>query len=121
MSRVDPPGAKPVSLVAEHLWHTRELPGQTVPDTDSPRKPITGKKFPGHWPGTALHNVDKKAKTADGVYVRGRNKTMKTKICNLDYTAAERADKECDEYPWDIVRTTTIPTRRAGTSPPGPC
>ncbi|MBE1592345.1 LamG domain-containing protein [Nonomuraea angiospora] len=107
MSRVDPPGAKAVSLVAEHLWHTRELPDQTVPDettTDSPRKPITGKKFPGHWPGTALHNVDKKAKTADGVYVRGRNKTMKTKICNLDYTAAERAGKECDEYPFNNTK-----------------
>ncbi|MEV4246649.1 hypothetical protein AB0J63_24895 [Streptosporangium canum] len=35
--------------------------------------------------------MDKKAKTNDGVYIRGCNTTMKTKICNLDFTAAQAA------------------------------
>ncbi len=36
--------------------------------------------------------------------MRGRSKTMKTKICNRVYTAAERVGKECDEYPFNNTK-----------------
>ncbi|WP_203863689.1 DNRLRE domain-containing protein [Planobispora rosea] len=107
ISAVDQPGRKPVSLVAEHLWHTREHPDDTWPEettTDNPRKPITGKYFPGHWGRNPLHFLGKRVKTDDGVSARGRNKTMKDRICNLDFTAAQKAGKQCDEYPFNTAQ-----------------
>ncbi|TKK87590.1 hypothetical protein FDA94_17350 [Herbidospora galbida] len=68
--------------------------------------------------------MGKYVKTSDDVYARGRNKSMKDRICERDFTAAERMGEECDEYPFSTAQegrageeTMAIRAPRSGISP----
>nr|WP_281178465.1 DNRLRE domain-containing protein [Streptosporangium amethystogenes] len=106
MHSTDPPGEKPMSQVANHLMMARDYPESTQPEEtfDKPRKPITGKKFPGFWPREALHYMAPNALTDDDVLIRSRNKNMKDKVCRDQFAAEVAAGKECDEYPFASTR-----------------
>jgi hypothetical protein len=105
MSQTEPANAaKPMREVAQHVARTVTHPNATYPKLDFSKPPeqIASKYFPGHWPRTPLHYTAPDALTDDGVSLRGRNGTMKNKVCKRDFVDAgwEMTGKECDEYPF---------------------